>query len=742
MTIFDYEDDKLSEDNFSESALLQDVPFDLMYEAARKEASRKKPVFFIHKYFARRITCNFRMMLLGALLSKEDSIWDEMYRSHNNCDLKNVTILDPFMGGGTAIFEALRLNTQVIGCDLQPLSKFVTKALIQDIDAARVRKAVKEVEFRVAHKIMKYYKTCCPECNKSADLMYTFHVKTVKTETFCEEHMLFSNFVLAVKKETFTLVCPECGEVYEHNFKEKGVACCPFCNHAISSPKEGYVKHGHFHCAKCGEDKVLSDYKADSGYPFRTKPIALEYYCPHCKSHGYKRADLNDLELYKEACSIYDEMKGDLPIPFQPIPLGYNTKQILNHGYKRFSDLFNKRQLLCLGLLLQAINELEDKESQFWLQLAFSGMLEMNNMFCRYQANAYKICNIFFNHAYAPITMPVENNVWGTKLGTGNFTKTIEKILRGKKFCTQIYDVSTIKSNKKVEVVKKYSDEKVQAYPVDDIKDLGINKPVLHCGDSKNLSFIKDESVDIVLTDPPFGANVMYSELIDFFHVWNFQSSIGKELGFVEPLSPKKEEIVVNTVRNKTQEDYSHGLQEVFKECNRVLKKTGFLIFSYHDKCMESWISLLGSVDKSGFVLQKAYPLHAETRTGAHTSNKNSIALDIMLIFKKKPLFNIVCYKQRRKKIITYVYEETEKILKKFFGIDAEITKPDVENILISQFFTACAREKTDFDEVLQFGLTDIKQILADIPTYFSSYNFSAKRTGWWSELFNKKWDI
>ena len=151
MTIFDYEDDKLSEDNFSESALLQDVPFDLMYEAARKEASRKKPVFFIHKYFARRITCNFRMMLLGTLLSKEDSIWDEMYRSHNNCDLKNLTILDPFMGGGTAIFEALRLNTQVIGCDLQPLSKFVTKALIQDIDAARVLKAVKDVEFRVAH---------------------------------------------------------------------------------------------------------------------------------------------------------------------------------------------------------------------------------------------------------------------------------------------------------------------------------------------------------------------------------------------------------------------------------------------------------------------------------------------------------------------------------------------------------------------------------------------------------------
>lgn len=47
-------------------------------------------------------------------------------------------------------------------------------------------------------------------------------------------------------------------------------------------------------------------------------------------------------------------------------------------------------------------------------------------------------------------------------------------------------------------------------------------------------------------------------------------------------------------------------------------------------------MSILNSVDEAGFVLTKSYPLHSETRTGAHTSNKNSIALDIMLICKKR----------------------------------------------------------------------------------------------------------
>lgn len=123
---------------------------------------------------------------------------------------------------------------------------------------------------------------------------------------------------------------------------------------------------------------------------------------------------------------------------------------------------------------------------------------------------------IFFNHAYVPITMPVENNIWGTKLGTGNFVKTLNKIIRGKRFCSEIYDISTIEKKGKIETEKVYSGEKVMTHPVDDWKLLDSSHPFLTCGDSSKLEWIPDNSIDIVLTDPPFGANVMYSELIDF----------------------------------------------------------------------------------------------------------------------------------------------------------------------------------------------------------------------------------
>ena len=567
----------------NKKAFTANMPYDLMYQASRKEASRKKPIFFIHKYFARRITANYRMMLLGYLANPEDDLYNAFYRySKPFGNRDDITILDPFMGGGTTIFEALRFGCKVIGTDLQPLSLFVTKALIEPVDKDKVKKAVGSLEKSVGNRIKKFYKTTCPCCGAEADVMYAFHVKEATTKSPCRVHKFYSSFILAYRNNEFTVLCPKCGKIHKTDFKNGEFKCD--CGWVLTSPRESYVNNGIFECPECHEKKVLTDYVGNTGYPFETEIIALEYYCPNCNTHDYKSADSSDKELYKKACEEFNANQDQLPIPDQEIPEGYNTNQILNHGYKKYRDLFNKRQLLCLGLLLKEINNFEDKDTEFWLQLAFSGMLEMNNMFCRYQQNAYKICNIFFNHAYVPITMPVENCVWGTKLGTGTFIKTVEKILRGKEFNNNIYDLSVEKNaDGKYDSAKIFNGDSVSAVSVDDYSDLTSNNPLLKCSDSRDLSFIPDNSVDMVLTDPPYGANVMYSELIDFFHVWNYESSLSIDLGFVQPLSPKQNEIIVNPVAGKTYQYYQDGITEVFSQCYQKVKQDGYLVFSFHD---------------------------------------------------------------------------------------------------------------------------------------------------------------
>ena len=160
-----------------ENAFKADIPFDIMYQPSRKEASRKKPVFFIHKYFARRITANFRMSLLGFISNECDDISKMFYEKSELRE--DITVLDPFMGGGTTILEALRFGCKVIGNDLQPLSLFVTKGLVEDIDETKVKNEVVKLNKNVGERIKKYYKTKCPCCG-----VYTARTAT-RARTFC-----------------------------------------------------------------------------------------------------------------------------------------------------------------------------------------------------------------------------------------------------------------------------------------------------------------------------------------------------------------------------------------------------------------------------------------------------------------------------------------------------------------------------------------------------------------------------
>ena len=723
-------------------AFSAEMPYDLMYQASRKEASRKKPVFFIHKYFARRITANYRMALLGFIANKYDSIFEKFYsNSANNSQDSNLTILDPFMGGGTIIFEALRFGCNVIGNDLQPLSLFVTKALVEPVNEKAVTNTLKKMESSVGQKIKHYYHTQCPECGKTADLMYAFHVKKAKTNTICKEHRFFSSFVIAYKKGEFTIVCPVCGKLHKTKFENGAFEC--ECGWKIHSPKDSYIKRGVFRCPYCEEEKTLNEYDAESGYPFDTDIVAIEYYCPHCKAHDYKAPDAQDISVYNLACETYLQEKDKLPIPQQAIPEGYNTNQIINHGYRYFKDLFNPRQLLCLGYLLEEINRMDDKNVQLWLQLAFSGMLEMNNMFCRYQQNAYKICNIFFNHAYVPIAMPVENCVWGAKLGTGTFIKTVKKILRGKKFNTCIYDLAVKKlSNGRYNSVQVMTDDKVIAYPIDDISKIDGTHPLLKCGDSRNLDFIPDGSVDLVLTDPPYGSNVMYSELIDFFHVWNHNSTLANEMGFIEPLSPKANEIIINSVIGKDFTYYQNGIQSVFEQCHKKLKNDGYLIFSFHDKSLKSWLSVLESIYSAGYNIVKAYPVQSETRTGAHTSNKNSIGIDIMLVSQKVDQGNIhlqLITNDFLDNVVNSARKHVISMLERLQKVEAEITIPDIQNIAIGEFFVQL-KNYSDYDNLTKINIINVlSEFLDSIEILAGKFDVTQKRNGWWSELHKEK---
>ncbi|RLI49546.1 MAG: hypothetical protein DRP09_20585, partial [Candidatus Thorarchaeota archaeon] len=109
----------------------------------------------MHKWFARRASCVFRAILLGALKpafkpnGTPTDLMEEFYKDHtNDPDTKGKHVLDPFMGGGTTVVEALRLGCHVTGIDINPVAWFIVKTEVEPIDLDELQEAFERLAER------------------------------------------------------------------------------------------------------------------------------------------------------------------------------------------------------------------------------------------------------------------------------------------------------------------------------------------------------------------------------------------------------------------------------------------------------------------------------------------------------------------------------------------------------------------------------------------------------------------
>jgi hypothetical protein len=117
---------------------------------------------------------------------------------------------------------------------------------------------------------------------------------------------------------------------------------------------------------------------------------------------------------------------------------------------------------------------------------------------------------------------------------------------------------------------------------------------------------------DIVLTDPTYYDNIIYSELSDYFYVWQKILLEDEYEGFDQDQTPRAESIVTNPYLNKTAEDFEHEMGEALEVINRALKDDGTLAFTYHHSDEESWGELLESLCNTGFEVTATYPINSD----------------------------------------------------------------------------------------------------------------------------------
>src|SRR2546425_5945870 len=157
------------------SRLERDLPVERLFPLALNEGNRKRPVYEIHKWWARRLGVNFRALLLSAILpsdAHEATLWRSFYSVHNFAKL---VVLDPFMGGGTSIVESVKVGARAIGIDVDPIAWFVTKKELDPCDLQLVRREAKAVIDSVGKSVSRLYTTKCPQ-GHVANSVYFFWV--------------------------------------------------------------------------------------------------------------------------------------------------------------------------------------------------------------------------------------------------------------------------------------------------------------------------------------------------------------------------------------------------------------------------------------------------------------------------------------------------------------------------------------------------------------------------------------
>jgi adenine-specific DNA methylase len=610
-------------------------PLGPLHELSKVESYNKnhyRPSAYLHKWWAKRLGSVFRAILLGALCEPDEDIWRRYYEGARFPDR---IVLDPFMGGGTTIHEALRLGCKVVGVDYNPVAWWTVRSSITLPEMERLEEGFLRLKERVSASLLSCYATLCPECGSGGHAAFVLWVRKAKCERCSSIIRLHESCVLRTEAEVKTLVCPRCGCLFDT--RASGTAKCSDCGHRANLGKRG-ADNGRFACPDCGHHQRVQRRCTAEDTHDQYEMFAIRYVCP-THGEGFKKADADDLRAYRSAAERFEATGDSLPIPDQAIPDGWKTGDLLAHEYVKWRDLFNPRQLLCAGTLLREILDLPNRRVRESFVTLLSAALEFNNVLCTYKGgNARRpgaVRHIFSHHAFVIPYEALENNFWGVGSHSGTFTHLYSsRMRRAKEFCVFPQE-REVKAGRTVRTVA-MPGERIEGSLAGDFADLssGDKNALLLCGSSENLP-IPDKSVDAVITDPPYSDNVQYGELSDFFYVWQrlaLKESY-PELGPV--LVPKDREVVKNPKQGKHGSFYEDGLRRVYSECRRVLKDDGLLVFTFHHKAFEAWVNVLSAVLDAGFFVTAAYPAHSEMPLSVHIQNYQSMSFDAILVCRK-----------------------------------------------------------------------------------------------------------
>ncbi len=570
-----------------------------------------RPNTYLHKWWARRSGTTFRYLLKQLC---DDPAKRDYYAIGG---LEGKIILDPMIGGGTIIHEAIRLGASVVGCDIDPIPVLQAKATLTRIPLQEKTAIFEEFFDKLAKRLDPFFATGCPWCKAECEIQFVLY--GLRKKCRCGEAVFVDSLHLREESDgTITQLCPYTGTpsrgkrptptVSKRLIYEKSIRQCPTC------------------------DVAFEEFRAER-FVERYVPIAI---VGSCKSHRqfFKKPVDADIRRIEDA-KLFVSRHIQLPLMNLAVPSGPKSDDLLNRRVRNFADLFTDRQLIYIATCKELLDSV-DKRHHLWLGLLISTSLEFNSFLCGFKGSDKRrpgaIRHVFSHHAYSFPYTALENN----PVFRGNTSGTLGLLFQDRIQTASTWAEAPIERKliggrwQKIALLG----EADQGTPAKSFKQLrSTRQAFLVVQQDSSALPLPSNSIDHVVTDPPYFDSVQYSDLAHFFRVW---------LQWFLPNLANWEYAVTDSAVAETSQDglkYQNILSAIWSECHRVMKKpTGRLIFTFHHWRPEAWARLTISLKNAKFRLVAFYTVHSENPISVHIRQLKALKHDSVLVLQPSEL--------------------------------------------------------------------------------------------------------
>lgn len=534
-------------------------------------------------------------------------------------------VLDPFAGGGAIPVEAIRTGADVFASDLNPIPVLLNTVVLDFIPrygrelAEAIRREGAALKRRADAALSKYYPG---DPDGSTPLAYIW-ARTVRCEgpdCGCEIPLLRSMWLAKKGKKSVAL-----RPVVDRTRRKIDFELVEGTQVDAREAAKGTVARGSASCLVCGftikVDRVRAQLRERHGGANDARLVAVVTAKAGVQGRCYRAPTERDFKALKEAATAAEQLRDEKAsdgLPLIPDESTAHYHSFVNrgpiYGMTSWADYFTPRQQVALGTMVQALVQAgsDEHDPEFakavrtCMALALSRQVDAGSSLCRWHTTRELHVGTFGRQALPMVWDFSEVNVLSE--ATGGFLGALEWVAK-------VVDENVSLPNGRAQI------------------ELA----------SATRHPLPDDSVDAVVTDPPYYYSVQYADLADYFYVW-LKRSLGSSYPalFSTPLIEKADEIIVQSPghefakEGKNNEFYERQMSQAMAEARRVLSPKGVGVVVFAHKSTRGWEAQLQSMVNAGWIITASWPIDTEMAARVIAQGRAVLASSIHLVCRPR----------------------------------------------------------------------------------------------------------